>query len=79
MFRNKRTSLGLGTRFVIDVKTASKGKGSNCKSIGCVVRMVGVRMLSERVSLGAEGVIPGRYIVSLLRVFKQSTHTLPSR
>ena len=30
-------------------------------------------------SLGAEGVIPGRYIVSLLRVFKQFTHTLPSR
>jgi len=29
--------------------------------------------------LGAEGVIPGRYIVSLLRVFKQFTHTLPSR
>jgi len=30
-------------------------------------------------TLGAEGVIPGRYIVSLLRVFKQFTHTLPSR
>ena len=30
-------------------------------------------------SLGAEGVIPGRYIVSFLRVFKQFTHTLPSR
>ena len=29
--------------------------------------------------LGAERVIPGRYIVSLLRVFKQFTHTLPSR
>jgi len=30
-------------------------------------------------TLGAEGVIPGRYIVSFLRVFKQFTHTLPSR
>jgi len=30
-------------------------------------------------SLGAEGVIPSRYIVSLLRVFKQLTHTLASR
>ena len=30
-------------------------------------------------SLGAKGVIPGRYIVSFLRVFKQFTHTLPSR
>jgi len=29
-------------------------------------------------TLGAEGVIPGRYIESFLRVFKQSTHTLPS-
>ena len=29
-------------------------------------------------TLGAEGVIPGRYIVSFLRVFKQFTHTLPS-
>jgi len=28
-------------------------------------------------TLGAEGVIPGRYIVSFLRVFKQFTHTLP--
>jgi len=30
-------------------------------------------------TLGAEGVIPGRYIESFLRVFKQFTHTLPSR
>ena len=29
-------------------------------------------------SLGAEGVLPGRYIESLLRVFNQFTHTLPS-
>jgi len=28
-------------------------------------------------TLGAEGVLPGRYIESLLRVFKQFTHTLP--
>jgi len=28
-------------------------------------------------SLGAEGGLPGRYIVSLLRVFKQFTYTLP--
>ena len=34
---------------------------------------------AENLTLGAEGVIPGRYIVSLLRVFKQFTHTLPSR
>jgi len=33
----------------------------------------------ERHTLGAEGVLPGRYIESLLRVFKQFTHTLPSR
>ena len=42
-----------------------------------------VDTLKERdevqLTLGAEGVIPGRYIVSLLRVFKQFTHTLPSR
>jgi hypothetical protein len=30
------------------------------------------------ITLGAEGVIPGRYIESFLRVFKQFTHTLPS-
>jgi len=35
--------------------------------------------MRELQALGAEGVIPGRYIVSLLRVFKQFTHTLPSR
>ena len=29
-------------------------------------------------SLGAEGVLPGRHIVSLLRVFKQFTHLIPS-
>jgi hypothetical protein len=28
--------------------------------------------------LGAEGVLPGRHIVSLLRVFKQFTHPIPS-
>jgi len=27
---------------------------------------------------GGRGVLPGRYIESLLRVFKQFTHTLPS-
>ena len=37
------------------------------------------RRVMNRVALGAEGVIPGRYIVSLLRVFKQFTHSLPSR
>jgi len=31
------------------------------------------------VTLGAEGVLPGGYIESLLGVFKQFTHTLPSR
>jgi hypothetical protein len=30
-------------------------------------------------TLGAEGVLPGRHIVSLLRVFKQFTHLIPSR
>ena len=29
-------------------------------------------------SLGAEGVLPGRHIVSLLRVFEQFTHLIPS-
>jgi hypothetical protein len=29
-------------------------------------------------ALGAEGVLPGRYIVSLLRVFEQFTHLIPS-
>jgi len=29
-------------------------------------------------SLGAEGVLPGGHIESLLRVFKQFTHTFPS-
>ena len=29
-------------------------------------------------TLGAEGVLPGGHIESLLRVFKQFTHTLPS-
>jgi hypothetical protein len=29
-------------------------------------------------TLGAEGVLPGRHIVSLLRVFKQFTHLIPS-
>jgi hypothetical protein len=36
---------------------------------------------SERavsLTLGAEGVLPGRHIVSLLRVFKQFTHLIPS-
>jgi len=31
----------------------------------------------EEEALGAEGVLPGGYIESLLRVFKQLTHTLP--
>ena len=30
-------------------------------------------------SLGAEGVLPSRHIESFLRVFKQFTHSLPSR
>jgi hypothetical protein len=30
------------------------------------------------VTLGAEGVLPGRHIVSLLRVFKQFTRLIPS-
>ena len=29
-------------------------------------------------TLGAEGVLPSRHIVSLLRVFKQFTHLIPS-
>src|SRR5258707_7716492 len=29
-------------------------------------------------TLGAEGVLPGRHIESFLRVFKQFTHSLPS-
>ena len=32
----------------------------------------------KRLTLGAGGVLPGRQIESLLRVFKQSTHTLPT-
>ena len=32
----------------------------------------------HRVTLGAEGVLPGRHIVSLLRVFEQFTHLIPS-
>ena len=37
-----------------------------------------VRKISDGNSLGAEGVLPGRHIVSLLRVFKQFTHLIPS-
>jgi hypothetical protein len=40
-----------------------------------------VSKISREVSpftLGAEGVLPGRHIVSLLRVFKQFTHLIPS-
>ena len=33
----------------------------------------------EKRTLGAEGVLPSRQIESFLRVFKQFTHTLPSR
>jgi hypothetical protein len=33
---------------------------------------------AQLLSLGAEGVLPGRHIVSLLRVFKQFTHPIPS-
>jgi len=36
------------------------------------------RRKGDERTLGAEGVLPGRYIESLLRVFKQFTHTLPS-
>ena len=32
----------------------------------------------ESVTLGAEGVLPGRHFVSLLRVFKQFTYLIPS-
>jgi CO dehydrogenase/acetyl-CoA synthase delta subunit len=32
----------------------------------------------EVLTLGAEGVLPGRHIVSLVRVFKQFTHLIPS-
>ena len=34
--------------------------------------------VSGLTSLGAEGVLPGRHIVNLLRVFKQFTHLIPS-
>jgi len=37
------------------------------------------KSIQQNHTLGAEGVIPGRYIVSLLRVFKQFTHTLSNR
>ena len=32
----------------------------------------------DLLTLGAGGVLPGRQIESLLRVFKQFTHTLPT-
>jgi len=35
-------------------------------------------LVNQLLSLGAEGVLPGGYIESLLRVFKQLTHILPS-
>jgi hypothetical protein len=39
---------------------------------------VEVRELAEDLNpLGAEGVLPGRHIVSFLRVFKQFTHLIP--
>ena len=38
----------------------------------------GIGLPSVPVALGAEGVLPGRHIVSLLRVFKQFTHLIPS-
>jgi len=54
----------------------------------CKTTEAGLRLAKGRIellegrlgsqSLGAEGVLPGRYIESLLRVFKQFTHTLPS-
>jgi hypothetical protein len=34
--------------------------------------------VEDLLPLGAEGVLPGRHIVSLLRVFKQFTHLIPS-
>jgi hypothetical protein len=36
------------------------------------------RVEDEVLTLGAEGVLPGRHIVSLLRVFEQFTHLIPS-
>jgi len=34
--------------------------------------------IEDLVTLGAEGILPGGYIESLLRVFKQFTHILPT-
>jgi hypothetical protein len=41
------------------------------------VRGPGKGLISVQ-SLGAEGVLPGRHIESLLRVFKQFAHLIPS-
>ena len=42
------------------------------------VGYVSVSDVDEFLTLGAGGVLPGRQIKSLLRVFKQFTHTLPT-
>ena len=49
--------------------------------LGNLVHQLGkiVASLFEFFTLGAEGVLPSRHIESFLRVFKQFTHTLPSR
>jgi len=43
------------------------------------MKMVALAKIASDYTLGAEGVLPGRHIESLLRVFKQFTHALPSR
>ena len=61
----------------------ARNPNSHAPCVSCLVRtymMVSCMVAAhQRVSLGAEGVLPSREIESFLRVFKQFAHTLPSR
>jgi hypothetical protein len=55
------------------------GSGGRCKRpYKCIERAWELLSTLKEKSLGAEGVLPGRHIVSFLRVFKQFTHLIPS-
>ena len=58
--------------------------GCQGDAFSCLLYDLGIEPLATMIralmlTLGREGVLPGGYIESLLRVFKQFTHTLPSR
>jgi len=52
MFGNKGTSIGLGTRLVINTETAKERKRSDSKGVWGIVGVIRIRTFSEGVQRG---------------------------